>query len=152
MDKVKKTSPARGYMSVSILIVLLITFSFSNRPYHFIDRLLVYCQNDMEVNLSHITDFDWDTVYIDRQYYKKGEEIQEKYGIIGEPMVIESDFCSRIAFCKDGVLVHDLILNNFVIEIDISVEVFYPDSILTVEWVPINDYDRKKLYLSLLEQ
>ena len=114
-------------------------------------EILNYCNTHEEIRLSNVTDFDWDIAYVDRQYYMVGEELKEKHQIEGEFKRLETDFSSRVAFCKDGKLVYDLVLNNFYFEFNSSVEVIKYNSIFTVSWVNVTDQKEKKLFLSLKE-
>jgi len=115
-------------------------------------RLLDFSKNHDEIRLSDITDFDWDIAYIDRDYYYSGEKLKEKYHIEGDFDLLDSDFNYRIAFCKDNILVYDLVLNNFDIEIDKSIEIIYPESIFAIKQISIiPNQKEKKPFLFLKE-
>jgi len=150
MDKIKKLFCVRkkglSLLVFMITIMLLITACMSTNLY---DRILDFCKNHDEINLSEITDFDWDIAYIDRDYYHSGEELEKKHQIEGTFKMLHSDYNYRIAFCKDNVLVYDLILVDSTIETDNSIEIIYPDSIFTVTRVPIPEIKEEKLILTL---
>ena len=131
---------------LSFLTVLSLSVCRFNSLYQ---QMFDNCRNHNEINLSKITDFDWDIAYIDRQYYGSGEIIKEKYQIEGEFKHLETDFSSRIAFCKEGKLVYDIKLNNHYIEIDSSNEIIYIDTIFKVSWITVDDQNENKLLLSL---
>jgi len=58
----------------------------------------------------------------------------------------------HIAFCKDNILVYDLILIDSNIEIDKSIEIIYPESIFAIKQVFINtNIKEKKPFLFLKE-
>jgi hypothetical protein len=117
-------------LPIIIIVTLLLTSCKSNDLY---DSLLTYCRTHEEVKLSDITSFEWDISYVDRQYYGAGEEVKEKYQIEGNFQTLETDFSSRIAFCKNGKLVYDLILNNSYLYVDTSIEIIKPNTVLLIE-------------------
>jgi len=121
--------------------------------------ILAYCETHEEIRLSEVTDFDWDIAYVDREPYSDGQTLREKYDISGAFEPLETDFSSRIAFCENGILVYDLKLNNWYLELDRSIDSITPDSVLSVAWVspslsaqeqiPVSTpRDRRKLFLS----
>lgn len=106
------------------------------------------CEKNEEIKISDVTNFDWEIAYIDRNYYGSGEVLKEKYKISGNFKALETDNTSRVAFCKNGELVYDLIVNNEHLEFDKSIEFFYQDAVFTVRWISNIEYDYKKLFLS----
>ncbi|MCL2503918.1 MAG: hypothetical protein FWE94_04835 [Coriobacteriia bacterium] len=110
-------------------------------------RIRDYCEAHEEVRLSDVTDFDWDIAYVDREPYGDEKKLREKYGIVGVLEEFETDALSRIAFCRDGELVYDLVLNYSYFEVASSVEIIYPDSVFRVTQIPL-EYKEKKLFLS----
>jgi len=106
--------------------------------------------NHDEIKLSEFTDFEWDVAYIDREYYRSGQQLKEKYNIQGEFELMHSDFNSRIAFCMKGNLVEDVIfVRTEKLDFDISIEIFYPETVFTVEWETLHlTKDYKKLVLT----
>ncbi len=105
-----------------------------------------------EVKFSEVVEFEWDTAYVDYETYGYGNDIKEKYGITGEFQEIIADYCYRIAYCKDGVLVADLILSTtgtFAIEIDKSVEIIYPDTMFNIERQTYNENGIMKIHLTI---
>ena len=151
MVRVNKHIIKRKIFILLLLVNALLLISCT--PPDLYKQILDFCENNKELKLSEITDFEWDIAYVDRQYYKSGEEIKEKYNIEGEFKRLRTDFSSRVAFCKDGKLVYDLELNNHYFEFESSVDIISPESVFTVTWIPDPDpepgYDEDKLFLSL---
>ena len=98
------------------------------------DQLMSYCEKHDEIKLSDVTDFEWDIAYTDRQHYMHGEGIKEKYNIEGELKELPTDFSTRVVFCKNGIIVYDLILNDCYLEFDSSIEVISIDSVFKITW------------------
>lgn len=150
MDKMSVKIPKSAIFS--LIFVILATFTIlllSCTTNDLYTRILNFCKTNDKIELSDVTDFDWDIAYIDRQYYHSGEEIKGKYQINGEFQLLETDFSSRVAFCKDGKLVYDLVLNNFYLEFDPSIETIGPDSVLVVKWEEVPEQKEAKLSLLL---
>jgi len=114
----------------------------------FEEKLIRYCKNNSKIQLTEITDFEWDKAYLDYDSYQGGEAIKEKHGITGSLQKIRSDYLFRIAFSKDGKITEDIILNMFYIEFDESIEVITPKTLFTVNWVQLDDDNQM---LSLVE-
>jgi len=95
-----------------------------------------------------VTNFSWDTAYIDNQSYGYGENIKKKYGLKGNLERLDSDYLYRIIFCKNKVIVHDEILSIHNIVFEQSVEVMKPSARFLAEWKPQSD-GSKILYLTL---
>lgn len=136
-------------VGVGLLVVGLIALLYIvNNPRNITTKIEKYCKENTEISLSSVTSFDWDTAYVDYQVYMCGEEIKEKYNLKGDFKIIETDYCYRIAFCKDGNLVNDSVLSTVNIYFDHSIEIIKPDTVFIAEWKTEAD-GRRSLYLSL---
>jgi len=131
---------------IIISIILISTISCGGASLS--EQIRSYAENNDELRLSEITNFDWDVAYIDRDAYQNGERIQEEHGIIGEFRNLESGHLIRVAFVKDRNLVYDLIVGVFRIDFDDSIEVIYPNDIFEVTWFGIPTHEDKRLFLS----
>ena len=134
--------------TVFALMFLMIMLS-ACRPKDLHDQILDFCRDHDTIILSDVTEFDWTVAYIDRQHYMNGEGLKENFGIEGEFKSLPTDFSTRIAFCKDNILVYDLIINDFYFEIDSSLDTIAPDSKFLVEWAQIDESSDDKLSLIL---
>lgn len=115
--------------------------------YQLQNKIIECCQNKKEVQLSEITDFDWDVAYLDYQKYASGEIIKNQYHIIGNLQKMNSDYCFRIIFCKNGQLVKDSIMMSDYIAFDDDTEIIEPDSKYFVK--ALNDSTSVSIRLSL---
>jgi len=151
MDKVSQLLSTKALLTMLTIVVAitLLLAGCKSRSLH--NQILDYCKNQEELSLSEITDFSWDVAYVDRQYYGSGEKLKESYNIEGKFQLLETDFSSRVAFCKDGRLVYDLVLNNFYFEFESSIEIIDRDSVFTINWSSVPDQKEQKLLLSLQE-
>ena len=133
----------------SLLVVVIIALLFIvNNPRDITTKIERYCAKNNEISLLSVTSFDWDTAYVDYQVYMCGEEIKDKYNLKGDFKRIETDYCYRIAFYKDGHLVNDSILSTVNINFDHSIEIIKPETVFVTEWETESDGSRR-LYLSL---
>lgn len=141
----KKIMPVGASLLVVVIIALLFIV---NNPLNIATKIEKYCTKNNEISLLSVTSFDWDTAYVDYQVYMCGEEIKEKYNLKGDFKRIETDYCYRIAFCKDGNLVNDSVLSAVNIYIDHSIEIIKPETVFVADWKTESDGSRR-LYLSL---
>ena len=136
-------------VGANLLVVVIIAFLFIvNNPRNITTKIEKYCAKSNEISLLSVTSFNWDTAYVDYQVYMCGEEIKEKYNLKGDFKKIESDYCYRIAFCKDGNLVNDSVISTVNIYFDHSIEIIKPETVFVAEWKTESDGSRR-LYLSL---
>ena len=149
MDKIN-LNPVFTKIILLLLFIFITIITFiltSNKQSNLYNQILDFSKNNQKIILSELTDFDWDVAYIDRQYYHKGEYLKEKYHIEGDFQLLETDFSSRIAFCKNNKLVYDMILNNFYFEIDDTIKIINPKDSLKIKWIITKGQKEKKLLL-----
>jgi hypothetical protein len=139
------------FVIIAICILIIGAFVFvrvSNNDVKTLnEKIAEYCNRNSEMKLSDITNFEWDTAYIDREAYMSGQEIAKTYGIVGEFIQIDSDYLYRIAFCKDKKLVCDLIVAVFHVDFEPSVKVIYPDTVFSVEMRSFDENEPQYPYL-----
>lgn len=114
--------------------IIIASMLFPKEDKQLKETIYEYCKKNTSVKLADLTEFDWDTAYIDYEHYERGKALKDKYQIKGDFKELESDNLYRIAFCKKNELVCDLILNEEDIQIDSQIESITQTTVLTVEW------------------
>lgn len=129
-----KTKLTIGIIVALIIIPLTLLISITKNDENVIENVKEYCKENNEIQFYEVTKFDWDTAYLDYQHYGYGEEIREKYDLTGDFKLLDSDNLLRIAFCKDGELVKDVICDFSSLSFGGSTTIIKPETIFVVEW------------------
>jgi hypothetical protein len=144
-----------GFALVIVFIIAMVFFLSDSREKNLRVKIEEYCKSNERICLSEVTDFEWDAAYIDRTPYNKGTKIKDIYKFEGEFEALQTDFSTRIAFCNDGKLVYDLVLNNFYFEFEQDIEIIYPSCVFNVVWETVTweaapDLVEEKLLLYII--
>ena len=114
-----------------LVIVVVVSVLFLCQSKGLSDKIYSHCLEADEVTIAALTDFEWDVAYIEHEPYTDGHQLIETYGIKGEFEPLDTDYVYRIAFCKGGALVYDLIQNKSV-QISEQIKIIRPETVLTV--------------------
>lgn len=123
-----------GSVIALILVCVIIAIFASGKDETLAGKIHTYCKENESIKLSEVTDFDWDIAYVDREYYQAGKNLQTQYGIQGKFEMLDSDNLIRIAFCKDNVLVYDMICNEEYIQVDSKDGILERETVLSTRY------------------
>ena len=118
------------------------------------DKLLAIEAVSSQFFLGDVTAFSWDIAFVDRDNYDKGKSIKDEHnlkgyvgGLLGEGYLDNMQI--RLVFARNGWIVKSIILNNREIDLDESIKIIRPDTLLSAE-LRNSNFD-KVLYLSAKE-
>ncbi len=143
----KKIRKFRRFLLRVLAGVLVIAIGFVAYlfiPYNTMTERKIYksAEHVEQLTLSKATRFNWNVAYIDSNSGGTGETIKEKYDLDIELEPLDSENCSRLLFFENSKLVRIMECNNsylFIAPVPLSetsdemMDVFYPDTVFTVE-------------------
>ena len=102
----------KKFFIISIVLVIVIwvlgvsyiLFENNNSTYA---RLYSYANKHSEMKISDITNFEWDSAYIDHEHYGNGEDIKQKYNLECDLKTLETDYSFRILFFKNDKMIKE---------------------------------------------
>ncbi len=112
------------------------------------DNILSLCKEKQEILLCEATDFDWDTVYIDRQAYAAADELKKKYQISDTFESLNTNYCYRLLFYQNEKLQKEEFVAYQYITFDNTIDKVDSDTWLCAEWIEQED-GCNALYLSV---